>query len=95
MAGTKTDSGKRLNKLWNVGARHALFLKDGNWYHWLKEFPGAYFDPNGYLLFDTEEDFLGCDSLDFGIDVHVKNRGSISGIQGYKPKPMRGSSNYP
>ena len=73
--------GKRLNKLWNVKANHALYHKDGNWYHVLRGFPGALFDPNGYVLFQTESDFVNCRNLIIGDEVHVQ--GVISGIPGY------------
>ncbi len=43
-----------LNKKWKVGAKHALYIHDGHWYHCLTKFPGALFDKNGYILFATE-----------------------------------------
>jgi len=45
-----------LNGRWNVGARHSLYNKDGKWYHTLNEFPGALFDKNGYILFDSRRE---------------------------------------
>src|SRR3970040_83287 len=36
--------GKQLNDEWKVGARHALFSRDGAWYENLERFPGALFD---------------------------------------------------
>ena len=29
---TNSGSGKELNKIWNIGARHALYRQDGKWY---------------------------------------------------------------
>jgi 5-methylcytosine-specific restriction enzyme A len=64
-------TGKYLNKLWNVGAKHALYREDGKWYHQLTEFPGAFFDASGYVIFETEKDFLESPYLQIGQDVHL------------------------
>ena len=74
-------TGKMLNEKWKVGAKHALYRKSGDWYHNLKEFPGVLFDENGYILFENEEEYLKCNHLVFGQDVHVPN--GISKIPGY------------
>jgi 5-methylcytosine-specific restriction enzyme A len=74
-------SGKYLNKLWNVGAKHSLYRKDGKWYHPLKEFPGALFDANGYVVFETEKDYLESPHLQIQQDLHVNN--GISSIPNY------------
>lgn len=50
-------TGKQLNEEWKVGAHHALFNKEGAWYQNLETFPGAFFDPRGYVLFNTEEEY--------------------------------------
>ena len=78
----KTNYGKNLNSLWNVRAKHALYYKDGNWYQVLTRFPGALFDPHGYILFRTSEEFEKCPSLNIGTKVNVI--GKISEIPGYK-----------
>ncbi len=64
-------SGNRLNREWKVGARHALYHCDGHWYNNLVDFPGALFDPNGYVLFKTEKDYLGCAYLKIGKETNV------------------------
>lgn len=74
-----------LNKRWKVGAKHALYIHDGHWYHCLKEFPGALFDDNGYILFSTEDEFKTCPSLaiyEKTNQVSIKQPG-ISAISGY------------
>jgi len=81
MTGVKTDSGYHLNEEWNVGARHALFHKEGTFYMLLERFPVALFDTNGYLLFQTEEEYLSCQYLE--IDERVNVRGGISAVPGY------------
>ena len=50
-------TGKQLNREWKVGALHALYRKNGTWYNLLERFPGVLFDTNGYIPFQTREDF--------------------------------------
>lgn len=71
MSGTKTNSGEALNAKWKVDARHALYHKDGRFYMPLERFPGAYFDPRGYVVFKTESDFLESRYLRIGKRVNV------------------------
>ena len=47
--------GRELNKKWNVGAQHALYRKNGTWYHLIERFPGALFDEHGYIVFESKE----------------------------------------
>ena len=74
-------NGRTLNRRWGVNAEHALYHTGGTWYHQLTRFPGALFDPNGYVLFETEDDFRGCPHLNIVQDVHAPN--GISSIPGY------------
>lgn len=73
--------GKELNHLWGVGAKHALYREDGKWYHQLAEFPGVLFDANGYVVFETEKDYLGSPYLQIQKDLHIS--GSISSMPNY------------
>jgi 5-methylcytosine-specific restriction protein A len=77
--------GERLNHRWKIGARHALYHKDGKWYHQLTRFPGALCDPFGYVLFKTENEFRNCSKLRIDQDVNVN--GHISEISGYTRVP--------
>jgi hypothetical protein len=79
---TDRETGARLNERWGVGAAHALYIHDGHWYHPLRRFPGALFDRNGYVVFQTEADFRNCPYLSIGKDVSVPKPG-ISAIPGY------------
>ena len=77
-------TGRRLNDLWQAGARHALYNKNGNWYHRLREFPAALLDRNGYLRFETETEYEQCRDISIGPEpnsVHVAN--GIASINGY------------
>jgi 5-methylcytosine-specific restriction protein A len=74
-------SGRLLNELWGVGATHALYREDGKWYHQLEEFPGALFDANGYMVFQSKEEYLECPLLQIKQDLHIST--GISSIPGY------------
>lgn len=73
--------GAKLNALWRVGAKHALYRQTGDWYQNLKRFPGALFDPSGYVLFQTEEDYRKCPHVSIAQTTHVA--GGIRSIPGY------------
>ena len=60
------STGRGLNERWSVYAKHSLYREDGTWYHLLKKFPGALFDANGYVLFETEVEYLNCPHLHLG-----------------------------
>jgi 5-methylcytosine-specific restriction protein A len=79
--GGKRMDGKTLNELWNVGARHALYHREGCWYNNLEHFPGAFFDPNGYILFKNESEYRNCSFLRITKETNVRN--GISSIPGY------------
>jgi len=70
-----------LNSKWGVNVPHPLYNKDGNWYEHFKSFPGALFDPSGYIVFETENEYLSCQYLQFGDTVHVP--ATISSIPSY------------
>ena len=76
-----------------MNANHALYSRTGNWYHRLRRFPGAFFDSKGYVLFETENDFLNCDALNINIDVWVPRR--ISSIPTYVQVVIDGDEYVP
>jgi 5-methylcytosine-specific restriction protein A len=77
--------GKQLNEEWKVGARHALFSRDGTWYENLERFPGALFDPKGYVLFKTQGEYRRNAHIKIGKKTNVA--GGIASIPGYVRKP--------
>ncbi len=81
-------NGKYLNKKWKVDAKHSLYHRDGDWYNQLERFPGALFDPEGYILFETEEEYRECSYLQIKKQIHVPN--GISTIPGYIPIIING-----
>lgn len=76
--------GKNLNQQWQVGAKHALYHKDGTWFNNLERFPGALFDPNGYILFESEKEYRSCRFLNIGRETNVPD--GIYRIPGYARK---------
>ncbi|MBN1862396.1 MAG: hypothetical protein JW790_01985 [Dehalococcoidales bacterium] len=78
----KRLSGKYLARQWRVNVVHALYHKDGSWYNHLRDFPGALFDPNGYVIFNTEREYRDCPYLQHGQELHAI--GGISSIPGYR-----------
>lgn len=76
-------TGDQINKLLELGATHALYEKEGKWYHQLKRFPGILFDSNGYVLFATEADYISHPALQIRQDLHVI--GGISQLPEYRP----------
>jgi len=77
----KQLSGRKLNELWSVGAKHALYHREGSWYNNLERFPGALFDPSGYVLFPTEQAYKNSRHLRITQETNVTN--GISSIPGY------------
>jgi hypothetical protein len=77
----RTNSGRALNAEWQVDARHALYHKDGTWYTHLRQFPGALFDPNGYVMFQTEAEYNNSPGLQHGVQLAVPN--GIASLPGY------------
>ncbi len=87
--------GKALAEFYKIPVRAAYYHLDGNWYWNLTQFPGAYFDANGCVVFDTEQDYLRCVWLTIGpqnTGVRGKDAGmSIADIPGYQkldPPPV-------
>ena len=74
-------NGRLLNERWHVGARQALYHRDGHWYNNLRTFPGALFDPYGYVLFKTEQAYRSSAYLQIGDETNVP--GGIKSIPGY------------
>jgi 5-methylcytosine-specific restriction protein A len=79
-----SNSGRSLNREWGVGAEHALYHKDGTFFNELIYFPGALFDANGYVRFDTEDDYWRSPELHHGQRLNVPD--GISSLPGYVRK---------
>src|SRR5216683_1738836 len=76
--------GRELNKKWNVGAQHALYRKNGTWYHLIERFPGALFDEHGYIVFESKEAVENCPGVLVGKRANWLNvPEGIARLQGY------------
>ncbi|MCB8953271.1 MAG: DUF262 domain-containing protein [Ardenticatenales bacterium] len=78
---TERITGQLLNQEWEVQAQHALYHELGTFYNPLQKFPGAYFDANGYILFQTEEEYTHNPALQIGKRVNIPS--GIGSIPGY------------
>lgn len=81
MTGIPSGFGRDLCKEWGVSAR-GYFDKNGSWYMWPGSYPAAFCDPNGYVLFSSEDELKKCAAIRRGIRVHVS--GGISSLPNYK-----------
>jgi|SRR3954451_1355199 hypothetical protein len=72
---------KDLATRWGLKVRHALYRKTGNWYHQLNGFPGALLDADGYVIFESEQEFRGCPQLQVKKQVNAPK--GIKAIPGY------------
>ncbi len=64
-------TGDVLNHRFSLGARHALYHKDGTFYERLSQFPGVLCDPNGYVRYNNEHQFASDPRLSIGVKVNV------------------------
>jgi 5'-nucleotidase len=78
-------TGRALARKWKVRVRHALHHKDGCWYNNLERFPGALFDPTGYVIFATEEEYRACPFLSIGKETNIPK--GLRAIPGYVAMP--------
>jgi hypothetical protein len=81
MSGTPSDYGERLQREWNIPATQTRYHHKGNFYMPLTHFPGALADPNGYVLFQTEQDLQGCSDIQWrGVGTRNLRLGIPRGI---------------
>ncbi|RJX29540.1 MAG: hypothetical protein C4531_10370 [Desulfurivibrio sp.] len=81
MASNRNIAQELINKH-NIPVQHGRYREDGKWYHHLRKFPSAFLDSNGYVIFNSKEEYQNCVFLQFGQDVNIPK--GISAIPGYK-----------
>ena len=81
MSKTDPNIAKKLIRKYNIPVKQARYSNDGGWYHHLENFPAAFLDSNGYIIFQTEEEYNNCSHLSLGQDVNIPH--GISSIPGY------------
>lgn len=70
MASNK-NRGHELNIKLGINAKHALYRQDGKWYHNLMRFPGVLFDKDGYVVFNSEDEYTNCEYIKHGKEIHI------------------------
>jgi len=75
-------TGNELNNILGINANSAKYRRTGDWYHSLEQFPGVLFDINGYIIFQTEEEYRNCPQISFGQRINIRE--GISNIPNYR-----------
>lgn len=78
-------TGDSLNRQHRLGARHALYHKDGTFYERLTAFPAVYCDPHGYVKYDSEQSFKADRHIRIGEKVNIP--GTLGGHPKYRTFP--------
>ncbi len=90
MVGIPTNYGDNLQRKWNIPARETHFHKKGDFFMPITKWPGALADPNGYIVFQTEEQFKACPGVKYRGEgtpnVRIGVHGGISTLRNYVRK---------
>jgi len=73
--------GVKINETFNLGANKTYFHHLGEWYHHLKDFPGILADMEGYVKFDTQDEYENNPNLQHSSQLNIK--GGISSLHNY------------
>ena len=76
-------TGNLLNHRHQLGAKHALYHKDGTFYERLAEYPGVLCDPGGYVRYESAHEFQRDPRLKIGRKVNVP--GTLASHPRYRP----------
>ncbi|HEV2289841.1 MAG TPA: hypothetical protein VGR81_12925 [Candidatus Acidoferrales bacterium] len=75
--------GLQLARLYGINVRSAHSHGKGVWYWNLRNFPGAYFDANGVVVFQTEQEYRSCPNLTVYDNNTQVFYGGIRNLPGY------------
>lgn len=78
---SRNVTARKLANAWKVQIAHGLYHRDGTFFENLTAFPGALFDPGGYIVFKTESEYLRSPYLRIGQKLNVPS--GIASIPGY------------
>jgi len=85
-------TGKKLTAYYKIPVQSAYYHGEGHWYWNLHIFPAAYFDDHGYVVFQTEKEYLENSYLTISSkNTNVRNKGTIADMPGYhrlEPPPV-------
>ena len=73
--------GRDLSRKYGVYAKQSRYRETGDFYECLTQFPGALWDTDGYVLFETKEHYSRSPYLQIGIKLHVP--GGIAAMPSY------------
>ena len=94
----RTGSWQAQAARFGVEVKSGAYHRDGYWFQKLKKFPGALFDPDGFLLFGSEQEFQNAGNQFLSIRKEIgvlKPYRNISDIPGYVRCTLSGSVNLP
>ena len=83
MKNTDRDIADKYCRQYGIKVKQARYSIDGRWYHHLTRFPAALLDKDGYVIFETKQDYESCKPLDLKQDVNVRSKKGIKIISGY------------
>lgn len=72
MSGVKTNSGEKLRRQWKLPVRQARYHKDGTFFMPLEKFPGALCDQNGFVVFQTWQQYESSRFLQIGCRINIR-----------------------
>ena len=79
---SRSASGKQLAIREGLNVQSAFYHHEGTWFHRLFEFPAALFDRYGYVVFQSQDDYLNHPQV--GGDQHTNIPSEISTFPSYK-----------
>jgi hypothetical protein len=77
-------TGKALVRRWRLPVKQARFHRDGSWYEKLTDFPAAYCDCRGYVVFETEAEVQQTPGLHVEPSKQVWVPNGILSLPGYR-----------
>jgi HNH endonuclease len=83
MKTTDREIAEQYCRQYGIEVHQARYREDGRWYHHLTRFPAAFIDKDGYIIFETKQDYESCKHLDLQQDVNVPSKKGIKVIPGY------------
>lgn len=81
---TEKLNARVLIERWRVPVVQGRYHQGGTFFMNLTEFPGALFDPNGYAVFETEDEYLNCDVVNVGDEKTNVSKPGIRSLPHYK-----------
>jgi|HubBroStandDraft_1064217.scaffolds.fasta_scaffold00274_7 hypothetical protein len=77
-------TGKKLATHYRIPVQSAYYHGEGHWFWNLQRFPAAYFDDHGYVLFETEKDYVESVYLSISSkNTNVRGGATIANMPGY------------